>query len=340
MNALADLQVESLATLRHHLRPGSQVALVDYPRHPNSGDSLIWLGEKAYLQRLGVRVRYVSSLHHLSEKQLRRRLAVGSTILIHGGGNLGDRWPEPQRHREQVLNSFPDYRVIQLPQSFEFAEESSIRTANSAFARHPDLLVMLRERQSLKDSRSAFETTSVVFCHDLAVGFGSREMSNVAPRYDIVWLHRTDGEGVTGSTVPSCTSQVTVRETDWGLHTIGRRCAWRALRLPEDIFRVFGRAETPFHFLKSWSFDRMAEVSVSWASSTLASGRVVVTDRLHAMVLSALIGVPVVAYNSSNDKVRRIYEESFAEFDSISYAATLEEAMEVAVSLVRGRHIP
>ena len=64
----------------------ARCALIDFPAHPNVGDSAIWLGERAYLRQRGVNVAYTCDIKNYSKSHLERSIGDG-TILINGGGN-------------------------------------------------------------------------------------------------------------------------------------------------------------------------------------------------------------------------------------------------------------
>src|SRR5262249_48666339 len=77
-------------------------ALVDSPNHPNVGDSAIWLGQETFLRASGLRVVYRCDFASYSMRRLAARLPQG-LILLCGGGNFGDLWPQHQRFRETVV---------------------------------------------------------------------------------------------------------------------------------------------------------------------------------------------------------------------------------------------
>jgi exopolysaccharide biosynthesis predicted pyruvyltransferase EpsI len=98
---------------------GVKCALLDFPNHPNVGDSPIWQGERAFLRRAGVAVVYMCDGMTYSESELAVRLG-GGIILLHGGGNLGDIWGARQEWRERVIAAFPRNKIVQLPQTIVF----------------------------------------------------------------------------------------------------------------------------------------------------------------------------------------------------------------------------
>lgn len=327
---LIQLQSETLAVLRKHVPAGTNVALIDFPRHQNSGDSLIWLGERRYLERLGVNVKYVSTIHHFSAEELVKRVPVGP-IVLHGGGNLGDRWTHFQKFRQEIVRHFPDRKIIQLPQTMEFVTAEGLADAQKAFNSHPDLTILIRERDQVTEAQRNFPNATVEFCPDSALGNGL--LSRIgAPKYPILSLRRTDSERVESSSEPD------IKHVDWGLRGPLAKPMWRALRFPEDVARVIPARFGPLIFpAVAGSLEAMAAVNVKSAIRILSEGEVIVTDRLHAMILAALLNIPVVAHNNANGKVRNIYQDYIHRLPNVHLAGSVQEALDLASSLVRQR---
>jgi exopolysaccharide biosynthesis predicted pyruvyltransferase EpsI len=103
----ARLRQRAQTVLRELVAPGNRCALVDFPTHFNVGDSAMWLGERALLREARVSI---ADLQSFLEDELAERLPKG-TILLHGGGNLGDLWPDHQQLRERIINAFPRHRI-------------------------------------------------------------------------------------------------------------------------------------------------------------------------------------------------------------------------------------
>lgn len=311
---LQHIQSQTLATLSKVLKSGQRVALVDYPKHQNAGDALIWLGERNYLERLGVSVGYIASLHHFSPSELRKRVPDGP-ILIHGGGNFGDRWSHSQEFKEQVIEQFPDRKIIQLPQTMEFNTPEGLARAQSVYNAHPDMTILIRDRAGTELAKKLFPRNTVEFCPDLALGYGLHKRGK--PKCRVLFLKRTDNESVDHKFPPLQGSSITI--TDWGFRGPLRVPAWRALRLAEDVARVFPKLTPLIYPMIEKSFSLMAKVNVRSASRILSEGRYVLTDRLHAMVLAALLGIPVVAYDNANKKVSTLFNEYVGQLDNVHF---------------------
>lgn len=280
----------------------ARCALLEFPDHGNVGDSAIWLGAKAYLRRSGARVVYSSDRHGYSEAKLAQRLGDG-VILLQGGGNLGDLWPQCQHFREQVIRAFPRNRIVQLPQSVWFEGEANLQRARAVFHAHPDLTLLTRDRQSLAFARREFRTPSIL-CPDMSIALGWLSRAQ-PPRQDVLWLLRGDIEAREGEArVPGVVS------TDWCLE----RHTWRfrfLRRLAEELSwhpRTSGWTWPLLAPVHNRVWDALARERLARGCEVLGRGRVVVTDRLHGHLLSLLLGIPHVVLGDRHGKIWNYYD--------------------------------
>ena len=279
--------------LQELLRPGEPVALLDYPLYFNPGDALIYLGTIETLGRLGVPVSYTADLHRYSPARLAERHPRGP-ILLQGGGNFGDRYPRHQSFRERVLADFPDRQIIQLPQSTDMSVETAAHIRNR-YVQHATLTVLLRDMGSMRYAERHLTGVDVRFCPDLALGYSPRRTA--APVVDVVELKRADRESVERMLFAPVEG-VTVLTNDWHISRT-RRLVWNTLQ--GRLTRLAPRAIPVL--ADSPAYGPAARMLVHRAQGMLGQGRVIVTDRLHAAVLAALMGRAVVARDNANRKL-------------------------------------
>lgn len=305
------------------------VALLDYPDYANIGDSLIWLAEIAYLKRAGIRIAYTCDHASYVPARLARRVGNG-TILITGGGNLGDLYPRHQRFREAVVQTFPGNKIIQLPQTIHFQEHSNLARARAIFNAHPDLTLLVRDRQSLELVGNEFRAKAVL-CPDMALALPALTRPT-RPSRSVLWLARTDLESAgparfspvpDGVEVEDWTHDEptwTKRITEWGEQHVGRHP------------RLLGRLEP----LVRQTNAVIARQRVNHGVQILSRGRVVVTDRLHGHILSLLLGIPHVILDNSNGKVKQFFETWTRDAELAHWADSAREALEIGARLVAG----
>lgn len=323
MGALEQIQDETLTILSGLLVRGQHVALVDFPNHENSGDSLIYLGEMKYLDRLGVHLDYVADHSRYNPDQLRRQVPHGP-ILIHGGGNFGDRWEAFQAMRERVIQDFPDRDIIQLPQGIEFTDGPRLEQAQAILNAHPSLTLLIRDHAGVERAKALFPNANVMFCPDTAFGYGNVERAD-GPIVDLVVVRRQDSESAQTDRRFKPHPATSVLDVDWGLSGLAK-IKDRVLHIPGAITKRIPALAGAAHPILKACYLAQAQNNVDHAVKILSRGHFVATDRLHATVLSALIGIPVVAMDNANGKISAITRDYLGRMPNVTYAPSVKEA--------------
>ena len=264
-------------------------ALLDYPAHANAGDSAIWLGELAALRALLLLPpSYVCTWNGCDMDHL---AAFDGQLLLHGGGNFGDLWPRYHGFRLSVLRRFPKRRIVQLPQTIQFNDPRELEIARRAIGEHGNFMLFVRDERSLDIARS--------FDCDSALAPDSAFMLDLVradrPVCDTLYLHRDDKERVGGIDLQLPEGW---READWSREPF----AWgrfRALTIARQLVRGDSRRQS----YRGALFEAVAAERVRRAASLLSQGWRVVTDRLHAHILSTLLTIPHYVLDNSYGKL-------------------------------------
>lgn len=323
---LATTRAQLYQSLDPLIPVGSACALLDFPNHSNVGDSAIWLGEIAYLKRRNCRIRYVCDEYNYNPHALRD--AVGSnTILIHGGGNFGDLWPQHQKLLERVVRDFPDNRIIQLPQSIHFSEAENLEHSRTVFSQHQDFHLLVRDAASLNFARQHY-SNSVYLCPDMALMLDLQPLSSRPKTTDVVILSRTDKEKASSLSVEAISSsehlvvdwlEEPVPSFEWLYHWAHRRLGWNS-KVPRSILNQ----------LVLVAANAMAHQRLARGLDILGQGNVVVTDRLHAMILGWLGKNPVFFVDNSYGKLSNLVETWLQDDKELKQCPSFEEAIENA----------
>ncbi|ACI97692.1 polysaccharide pyruvyl transferase family protein [Rhodospirillum centenum] len=275
-------QVRTLARL---FPPGGRVAYLDLPLHGNVGDLLIYLGTERFLAEQQQRV-VLRTTCAASPARIARRIGTGDLICLHGGGNFGDLYPAHQEFRRAVVERFPDNRIVVMPQTVHFGD-GSLWHLLEPFRRHRRLTVCVRDRTSARALAEA-GIEDVVLVPDMA---------------HLLWRNRPDGGGggrlhllrrdqeAPATAGPEATAPAAV--CDWGdlIHPVERRCF--------RLLQIAARRHLPVAPL----WQPLARRLARRAERLLARHDHVVTDRLHGVILSALLSRRVTALDNSYGKV-------------------------------------
>lgn len=331
LNARID---DVLAPLVDHDAP---VAIIGYPNHPNVGDAAIYAGEVAWLRRRGIRVAYVCDLDSYRADALRARLpGDGGTILLHGGGNLGDLWADHQALRERTIRDFPGHRIVSFPQTMHFRDPAALDRARAVFDAHPDLHLLLRDERSLAAAREAFAASSAL-SPDLA--FALRALPRrTPPRVPVVWLAREDEERAGGRLLPPDGAGSDVRVTDWlddvqaPMRPAERRARAGATRVGRALVRR-PPAVPALAGAQVAAASALATERVGYGRRLLEQGEVLVTDRLHGHIIATLMDLPHVLVDTGYGKLATFHAAFTADSPLTVVAGSPEEALERARAL-------
>ena len=332
---IAGVRQELDRVLDPFLRALGPYAVVGYPRARNIGEYLMWLGTAEHLRRRGIRPVYICDRTGYARHELAARLGGTGTILLAGGGNLGDLWHHEQRFREQVLEDFPDIRIVQLPQSMHFRKDENLDRARKVFAAHPDFTLLLRDPVSFAAASEAFGPRTVL-SPDVAFGMPPVDAGDRHP-HGILWLARGDHE----SRHPPGDLPAAVRRWDWASGH-GRPFAWGVARRLGTTMAGDGIERRPRaiaaagHALVGLSGVRFARGHLARGVDRLAAAEVVVTDRVHGHILALLLERPQVVLDNDDGKVHALVRGWTGGSPLVHLATSADEALDKATALAAG----
>lgn len=313
--------------------PDGPLALLDCPSYPNVGDNAIWAGEREALRQAGLpSPAYSCTLESYDPAELRRRVP-GGTILLSGGGNFGDLYPDHQRFRETVLRQFPGHRIVVLPQSLHFRSDETLERARRMCGAHPDFLLLVRTERSLEIARRHLDV-DVALCPDMAFALGRLPRIGRSEGIRLLLLRRDRESGRPEE--PTEPSGEQERLVDWR-HGYREPGSLAALR-----YYLAWRRHGPGgrHLRAAADYLQNASTRKTWSRLTagvaiLSRARSVITDRLHGHVLALMAGIPHVALDNSYGKVHGYVETWTRTSGLVRTASSLDEARSAAEELER-----
>ncbi len=279
-----------LDVITTYIPPDKPLIYLDYPLHLNIGDLLIWLGAEDFLARHRYRIEGRDPGPGL-RRDLRRRITPDTTIVMHGGGNFGDLYPVHQRFRERVAEAFPDNKLILLPQTVHFDDIENAITTARIFNRHRDITFFVRDEPS-RDFVAKHFGAPIEIVPDMAHQLWGTIGDPSADGSGTLKLIRQDIE----ATEPLVTFG---HQVDWiDLIPWRQRKLHRLVRalhtLEGGVGHTLGGADVWQSFCRTLC-SRMA--------AYFGEHRVIVTNRLHACILGALLEREVRFFDNSYGKL-------------------------------------
>lgn len=288
---------------------GRKVLLLGTPIHSNIGDSAIVLAEYAFLEKCGVAETDIVEITfgdfcrlNYSVKKILKKCSL---ICWHGGGNMGTIWPCEEKLRQNGLRKLPtSFPTLIFPQTI-FYDDSRVgqrmkKQSIAVYGGRRDLTIVAREKTSFQTMCETYRDAKVVLSPDIVLSLTTNVYgSESVKREGILLCLRADKE--------------------------------RALDPDERENLERYAKETGAR----WEYtDMYADCSITPENRSIivhnkmkefAASQLVITDRLHGMVLAALTGTPCVVLTNNNHKVSGTYEW-IKYLPYIRFAETVEQA--------------
>ena len=287
--------------------------LVLTPEHGNLGDHAIAQAEYLVLEKAGVKAVELT----VEELKLRRELGLlrlmnGRTILVNGGGNLGTLWFSVEELIRAVIEKNPKSDIFILPSTIyyddtDFGNEEKQRS-KEIYNAHNKLVLYLRERESYRISAELYKDATVKLMPDMAMLLNRSEPH--VPRHGCILTLRSDRE------------RTRTEEQD--------------AEILRQVSELFGSDHTFLDMNVGHSIPvSQRDEALSAQYEAFKHAELVITDRLHGMIFSAITGTPCIVIESKSHKVRGCYEW-ISNLEYIRFCDNAEQISEVYSSMPKG----
>ncbi|KAH8058155.1 polysaccharide pyruvyl transferase [Aureococcus anophagefferens] len=201
--------------------------------------------------------------------------AGSGAVLFHGGGNMGDLYAGYEHFRWAALEALPDYRLVVLPNTVIYDDANLSKLEN--YRRHGNLTLFARDAVSHGHLEKA--------C-------GGACAARLAP--DSAFALADTLAAATGQSKPPLARSKFVETTDQvSIANPTKRSSFQQ----HHRVRASNNATVAAR--------RTSAASGASASNAVGAGDVVITDRLHGVIIATLLGRPAVALDTTNRKVSR-----------------------------------
>ena len=258
--------------------------LLNSPDYSNLGDHAIAAAERKLFQTLFPKMEFIEIS---CEQYIRENLLIENVIqkedilIISGGGYLGSLWLWLEDITKNIIERYKDNKILIFPQTLYFEKnslgDSEKKALGSVLNAHNDLTLLLRDKAS----------------YDLAeVLFDSSVKKLLVP--DIVFSMTYQKENCRSG------SLVCIRDDKESI-TVDRTCMDTVLHQAGFAVEAFSTVLEEAVCLDN------REAYLNNLLDKIAGAQVVITDRLHAMILCVVTDTPCVAFDNLSGKVSETY---------------------------------
>lgn len=281
----------------------------DYPMHLNVGDLLIYAGTEAFFKAYNINIRLRRCLQTFDINEVKKNITKETTIICHGGGNLGDLYPLLQKLREELVVNFPHNRIILLPQTGYFSSQSEMQKSAAIFSAHQDCHLFARDLPTLELLKNFSDKVSLCpdMAHQLYGDFPIKSAVENSSENTLYFLRKdieaSQLEKVIQSQLPGSTAV-----KDWDDILTSQDVTYA--RVYSKLARVANMLHLSFlkNILNNLWYKHSLNI-IERARNEFMKYDLVVTSRLHGHIFSCLLGIPNQVCDNSYGKNLGYYNQ-------------------------------
>lgn len=255
----------------------------------NLGDVAITIAQKQFLQTYFPEYLIIElpiSRTYRDLKALKSMLTPDDIVTLIGGGNTGSLYESTESQRRFVVSKLRKNRIVAFPQSTFYSTDKPnfLAKSESIFSAHKQLTFTARDKASFDFMSMNFRENNILYCPDIVLTLKKADNSVKRKKNKITLSVRSDKESALSSGQYK------------NLLTYLKKENYEIVFRDTELGRVHINAEA--------RDQKLADIWDEYRSSSL-----VITDRLHGMIFSAITKTPCVAINNNNGKVLAAYNE-------------------------------
>lgn len=268
--------------------------LMATPEHGNLGDHAIAEAEHAFLKDYFPEkqiIEVTGNCYRAMKDIIKPNIRLEDILIICGGGFLGSLWMNEEELVRDIILTFPKNRIIVFPQTVFFEKNNhghvQFKKSKEVFSTHQKILFAVRDKSSIVTSKKILgkiSQSSVIFVPDIVMYFSNQQNRKLSSqrREGLLACMRRDKE------------KVVKEEVFLIIKTIANDNGY-TLNYTDTVLNQPIQSEKRKELLQ----EKLDEFS---------RAQLVITDRLHGMLFSAITGTPCIALDNSSGKVAGVYD--------------------------------
>lgn len=218
---------------------------------------------------------------------VKERVSSEDILFITGGGFIGSIWFDGELELREIVEMFPNNKIIVLPQSMCWEEGSEVEKQKSItlYQNHGDMIFCARDKATFKEMKKDYHFAEIKLLPDLVMAEQYALFSDpVLKREGTLLVIRQDKES-------AMSEEDKEKVRQW------------AAEIKSPVIEIENHSEN-YKDVLFWERDE----ELKKLFKLYASAELVITDRLHGMIFSALSGTPCVAIDSATHKVKNTHK--------------------------------
>ena len=266
-----------------------KLILLGTPEHSNLGDHLIAAAELQFFDDHFsdyTIIEITGKQYRFYRNTITKSIKKTDVITVTGGGFMGTLWMNEEIMVRDIIETFKENKVVILPSTvyYEVSDfgRSELENSIRIYSKHKDLTIFVRDAVSIKTAYKLVSPTNknkIIYVPDIALYLNRCIESNV--RDGILLCLRGDKERILSDMDTDLIQKIAEKNSTEIKHV--------STVIPRKVIKKNRR-------------DELEELIDQFKKSKL-----VITDRLHGMIIAVITGTPCIALNNSSGKVFGVY---------------------------------
>lgn len=261
-----------------------KVYIIGVPEYSNLGDHAIAIAQRVLLEEIFPHREIIEITNDMINAHclaIKYTLKKDDVITLIGGGNFGDEYLSEQNTRMLSLKYFRRNKIVMFPQTVYFTDagQNELRKTQMAIEKCKNLHMIYREKKSYDFAMKNFPSVKNYLAIDTVLCL---KYKKIQKRKGILICCRSDKEAFIAPEL--------VYKIEMYFQKKGKRTKKIDTVLEQNV-NPNERESTVYQYLDLFSKSEM-----------------VITDRLHGMIFSAITGTPCVVFPNYNHKVCGCYD--------------------------------
>lgn len=291
----------------------ARIFFVGTPNHWNSGDHFIAQATIDYLTHHfpehGIVEIQVNDFEQKFQ-QLKKIVNQYDIFVMQGGGNMGNVYPVNEEIRRKIITTFSRNCIVVFPETIYYENTAigqyELLSSKKIYSDAEKLVLCARESKSYELMRCYYPNSRVVLVPDIVCSM-NMDIALERERDGASLFFRNDGE----KAISNDTSETIIRE----LKSRNISYSYR------DMI---------YHHNKGYSGKANRKAIIRTKLLEIKGSRLVITDRLHAMILCVMTGTPCIVVHGYNHKIPDTYKTWF---QNVPYVQLISEPRDIGFAI-------
>ena len=282
-----------------------RIILIGTSIYGNIGDQAISIAEVEFLKQNFsdyLLIEIPVSFYYYYYKSINRLINVDDIICLNGGGFLGTLWPEGQNTALRVIENCKN-NIIFFPQTvyYEPSKSHLIEKHKEIYKKHRNVTMFVRDKKSYSFFlEHQFEFKNIFLIPDIVTYLNFNHLKQKS-KTKLTTIMREDKEKISNEL-----------DVDNLL---------RAIKSTNNNYNIF---HTDSVINKNIHFNNRDKELIKFLE-TICDSDLIITDRLHGLILSAIMGIPVISIDNLSKKVYGTYQW----FQNSKYVFYYEDSLSI-----------